>query len=82
MIIGAILQKTTPTGKEAPFQYAYSTTDKETIEEVAARTEQMAENLRRQYPTYHYRTLVGEMTHEIEPPKPITVKVRALKKEK
>jgi len=79
MYVGVVFQKTAPTAKEAAYQYAFSQNDKETMESVAGRAEQLAENLRRQYPTYLYRTLVGELTHEIEPPKPPVVKVKPLR---
>lgn len=82
MLMGTVLQDTKQArAKEAPVTYLVGTED-DTVETLATKLETQADNYRRQYPQYSYRTLVGELTHEIEPPKPVIVKVRAITKVK
>lgn len=80
MIFGVVLQQAGG-APESPYNTQIGKPG-ETLEELAGRMEAVAEQNRKAYPQYHYRTLVGEFTHEIEPPKPIAVKVKPLKKVK
>jgi hypothetical protein len=79
MFVATVLQKTAPTARETLYTMLIPVRDDETMEAIAGRAEMAAEQARKGYPTYTYRTLVGELTHEIEPPKPLVVKVKPLK---
>jgi len=79
MIFGVLMQKTGPGAVEAPFNFRLAKKN-ETMEQVATQLEQLADQNRRTYPQYEYRTLLGEITHEIEGPKPPVVKVKPLVK--
>lgn len=78
MIFGVVLQKTAPTAVEQVLNYQIGKPG-EDMETLAGRMEALAEQNRRAYPAYYYRTMLGELTHEIEPPKPVKMKVRSLK---
>lgn len=81
MYIACIMNRVAGSGKFVPYGAPIvSKTATETLEEVAARADIAAETYRKQANGYEYTVWCGELTHEIEPPKPKPVKVKLLEK--